>query len=134
LFEALRDKEARSAEQAAREATHREAAIRNALAAPAGDWIGDGHSGERFITIGSEPHSVFAALGYEHYQPVIRGCPRECYLDADALADPRIVARREEVERTALPGAVAAWEARIEEWRAWTRARMAARRAEEAYQ
>lgn len=105
--------QARAEEEAKRMADAEDRLVR-AVAAGDEEWV---QRGDRYyLTDGGDGYAV--DTGRRHLQPVVRP-PVWANLDETQEADPRVVARREQVERGAYSEALATWERRYAEWEAW---------------
>lgn len=95
-------------------AVEEEARIQCALAAPDADWLGT----ERpwYYTRVASGEVSSDSTGHGHGRPRVCTVPSGVYLTDEQKTDPRIVARRAEVESRALPAAIEAWEAKYAEW------------------
>jgi hypothetical protein len=120
--------EAEAVERAKKEA-EKEARVQSALAAPDADWL----TGKppHYYTVQSTGEIANVSGGELHGRPVVDTSPLGLYLEEEQKADPRIVARRAEVESSTLPTAIAEWEAKYAEWEAACTARRT-QEAEEA--
>lgn len=107
-----------------------EARIASALAAPPSDWISGARVGGDAYYTHEDGTLTTSRSGVCHTRPEVDRCPRGLYLAPTERADPRIVAHVERLTERALPAAVAAWQARHDEWAAGVAAREASDLAE----